>query len=91
MVFCSAVLMIIFTGLIVFWGLSSLVFFPLLGLTMSKIYSNSMLVLLNNRATIANGRNAVESFEFVEVSARGLEGDIELRTRRRNSTASVRA
>jgi hypothetical protein len=36
-----------------------------------------MLVLLNNRATIANGRNAKESFEFIEVSARGVEGDIE--------------
>ncbi|EKM81530.1 hypothetical protein AGABI1DRAFT_105089 [Agaricus bisporus var. burnettii JB137-S8] len=38
------------------------------GLMMSKVYSNSMLVLLNNRATIVNGRHAMESFEFIEVS-----------------------
>jgi hypothetical protein len=60
--------------------------FPGPGLMMSKVYSNSMLVLLNNRATIANGRNAGESFEFIEVSAGGVEGDIELRTRGEHST-----
>jgi hypothetical protein len=58
---------------------------------MSKVYSNSMLALLNNRATIVNGRNAVESFEFVEVSARGPGGDIELRNRGQNLTASTPA
>jgi hypothetical protein len=37
-----------------------------------------MLVLLNNRATIVKGRNGVESFEFIEVSAQGLGHHIEL-------------
>jgi hypothetical protein len=76
--------MITYTILFIFWAhpssyLTNL--FPLPGLMMSKVYSNSMLVLLNNRATISAGRNAAESFEFIEVSARGLEGDIELPTR----------
>jgi hypothetical protein len=42
-------------------------FFPALGL---MVYSNSMLVLLNNRGIIVNGANVLESFEFIEVSAR---------------------
>jgi hypothetical protein len=81
--------MITYTILFIFWndhpGLAT---FSLPGLMMSKVYSNSMLVLLNNRATIVNGRNAVESFEFIEVSAQGIESDIELRNRGRNSTTS---
>jgi len=64
--------------------------FPAPGLVMSKVYSNSMLVLLNNRGTIANGTNVLESFEFIEVSARqGLEGDVELRNKGRNSIAGL--
>jgi hypothetical protein len=85
--------MIIYTVLFILFNfaLDRQGFFPLPGLTMSKVYSNSMLVLLNNRATIVNGRNAVESFEFIEVSARGREGDIQLRNRDRNSTTSTPA
>ncbi|XP_006461656.1 hypothetical protein AGABI2DRAFT_193065 [Agaricus bisporus var. bisporus H97] len=67
-------------------SLGSISWHSLPGLMMSKIYSNSMLVLLNNRATIVNGRNTVESFEFVEVSGRDLEGDTRLRTRGGNTT-----
>ena len=75
--FVSAILMVAYTALrlIRFEYIYSEEYTPwyiLPGLMMSKVYSNSMLVLLNNRATIANGRNAVESFEFVEVSGQGL-------------------
>lgn len=72
--------MVVYTVLFYLWNLALPAFIlpswhPLPGLMMSKVYSNSMLVLLNNRANIANGRNAVESFEFIEVSGRDLEGD----------------
>jgi hypothetical protein len=82
--------MIIYTALFIPWDLPSpSPFFPLPGLMMSKVYSNSMLVLLNNRAIIINGRNAVESFEFLEVSAEGFERGIELQPMGEISTASV--
>jgi hypothetical protein len=64
-------------------------FFQLPGLMMSKVYSNSMLALFNNRATILGGRNDCESIEFLEVSAREVDGAIELRVRSQNSTAST--
>lgn len=35
---------------------------------MSKIYSNSMLALLNNRIIIIGGRNTVDPFETAEIS-----------------------
>ncbi|KAF9443633.1 hypothetical protein P691DRAFT_808695 [Macrolepiota fuliginosa MF-IS2] len=35
--------------------------FVIPGLSLSKLYSNSMLVLMNNRATITGGRNAPQS------------------------------
>jgi hypothetical protein len=71
--------MTIYTALFIHWNIVLVAnpLFPGPGLMMSKVYSNSMLVLLNNRATIVDGRNVVESFEFVEFSARGIEGDIE--------------
>jgi hypothetical protein len=85
--------MITYTILFIIWVQSPHnkhnIFFSLPGLMMSKVYSNSMLVLLNNRATISAGRNAAESFEFIEVSARGLEGDIESRTRGRDTGTVV--
>jgi hypothetical protein len=71
----SAVLMIIYTVLFSFWNFAPPTYaplFPLPGLMMSKVYSNSMLVLLNNRTTVVTGGDTVESFEFVEVSP--LEG-----------------
>ncbi|KAF7770849.1 hypothetical protein Agabi119p4_6823 [Agaricus bisporus var. burnettii] len=74
----STILMVVYTVLFCLWAQGALHVYalhPFPGLMMSKVYSNSLLVLLNNRATIANGRNAVESFEFVEFPARGLESD----------------
>ncbi|KAF9443634.1 hypothetical protein P691DRAFT_737615 [Macrolepiota fuliginosa MF-IS2] len=37
------------------------IWFMIPGLSLSKLYSNSMLVLMNNRATITGGRNAPQS------------------------------
>jgi hypothetical protein len=74
--------MVIYTALFSLWSLDFTTtgrFFPLPGLMMSKLYSNSMLVLLNNRMTVASGSNTGESVEFVEVSRlQVLEGDAEL-------------
>jgi hypothetical protein len=84
LLFASAVLMIIYTVLFYLWNIAASTYasFPLPGLMMSKVYSNSMLVLLNNRITIVKGRNAVESFEFVEVSPlQVLQGEMELQKR----------
>jgi hypothetical protein len=65
-----AILMIIYTALFITWDLPApSPFFPLPGLMMSKVYSNSMLVLLNNRVTIVDGRNTIESVEFIQVPA----------------------
>ncbi|KAF7770850.1 hypothetical protein Agabi119p4_6824 [Agaricus bisporus var. burnettii] len=87
----TTILMSIYTLLACLWGSAALgvtPWYPLPGLMMSKVYINSMLVLLNNRATIANGRKTMESFEFIEVSGRNLGGEIQLRTRDQNSTSS---
>lgn len=90
----SAILMVIYTVLLSLWsnaGLGITPWYSLPGLMMSKVYSNSMLVLLNNRATVVNGRNAMESFEFVEVSGRGYEGNMRLRNTCQHSTASTQS
>ncbi|XP_006461647.1 hypothetical protein AGABI2DRAFT_143474 [Agaricus bisporus var. bisporus H97] len=89
--YTNSILMSIYTLLACLWGSAVLgvtPWYPLPGLMMSKVYINSMLVLLNNRATIANGRKTMESFEFIEVSGRNLGGEIQLRTRDQNSTSS---
>jgi hypothetical protein len=39
------------------------------GLAMDKIYSNSMLALLNNRAVIEGGRRARDAFDEVWTTA----------------------
>ncbi|KAF7776787.1 hypothetical protein Agabi119p4_5180 [Agaricus bisporus var. burnettii] len=38
------------------------------GLNLGKIYSNSILVLLNNRFTIVGGRNELPAFEYEAIS-----------------------
>ncbi|XP_006461648.1 hypothetical protein AGABI2DRAFT_178714 [Agaricus bisporus var. bisporus H97] len=90
----DSILMVIYTVLLSLWsnaGLGITPWYSLPGLMMSKVYSNSMLVLLNNRATVVNGRNAMESFEFVEVSGRGYEGNMRLRNTGQHSTASTQS
>ncbi|KAF7770851.1 hypothetical protein Agabi119p4_6825 [Agaricus bisporus var. burnettii] len=90
----TTILMVIYTVLLSLWsnaGLGITPWYSLPGLMMSKVYSNSMLVLLNNRATVVNGRNAMESFEFVEVSGMGYEGNMRLRNTGQHSTASTQS
>jgi len=46
------------------------------GLTMSKIYSNSMLALLNSRLTIVGGRNMADPFDISEIRSEVLRTEI---------------
>lgn len=56
-----------------YWYNSSTLMIP--GLTLGKLYSNSILVLLNNRFTIIGGRNAPHpDFDIVSYRRSGVTG-----------------
>lgn len=46
------------------------------GLTMGKVYSNSMIALLNSRLTIAGGRNTKDLFSVAEIRLEVLRNDV---------------
>lgn len=60
-----------------------MIWYTIPGLSMSKVYSNSMLALLNNRVTIVGGRNTRETFEAFEMQSGSL------RTRYREAETSM--
>lgn len=49
------------------------------GLAIGKVYSNSMLALLNSRLTIVGGRNAGDPFGISEIRSEVLRTNVEER------------
>ncbi len=54
------------------------------GLAISKVYSNSMLALLNSRLTLVGGRNTGDPFDISEIRSEVLRTEI-----RAGATTSV--